>query len=102
MTLSTHLPSKEYNTMVLSKEQIDAINKTIEQQTKKSLVEFDKTLDVVVDKLAAEGWTLPAEIDIYAVNVIGKSNNSFDLNGFLNIYFSQDDYSITKKIIMGF
>ena len=88
--------------MVLSKEQIDAINKTIEQQTKKSLVEFDKTLDVVVDKLAAEGWTLPAEIDIYAVNVIGKSNNSFDLNGFLNIYFSQDDYSITKKIIMGF
>lgn len=85
----------------LSKEQIDAISKTIEQQTKKSLVEFDKTLDVVVDKLAVEGWTLPAEIDIYAANVIGKSNNNFNLNGFLNMYFSQDDYSITRKIIDG-
>ena len=87
--------------MNLSKEQIDAISKTIEQQTKKSLVEFDKTLDVVVDKLAVEGWTLPAEIDIYAANVIGKSNNNFNLNGFLNMYFSQDDYSITRKIIDG-
>lgn len=89
----------------LSKEQMDALSKAIKEdfkeRTEKSLTEFDKTLDAVVDKLAVEGWTLPAELSIYAVNVIGKSDEISDLNGFLSMYFSQDDYRITKNMVDG-
>ncbi len=96
---------KDYIMLNLSKEQMDvlynAIKENIEKQKEKSIIEFDKTLDVVVDKLAVEGWTLPAELGIYAVNTIGNTDDINDVDGFLKMYFSQDDYLFTKNIIVG-
>ena len=57
----------------------DAFQKHLEEETKKSIAQFDKTLDSVVDKLSVEGWTLPAELGIYAVNVIGQTDEIDDI-----------------------
>lgn len=77
----------------------DAFQKHLEEETKKSIAQFDKTLDSVVDKLSVEGWTLPAELGIYAVNVIGQTDEIDDINAFLSEYFSRDDYEVTKNMI---
>ena len=77
----------------------DAVHKHIEEETKKSIAQFDKTLGSVVDKLASEGWTLPAELGIYAVNVIGQTDEIEDINAFLAELFTRDDYKVTKNMI---
>ena len=48
----------------------NAFQKHIEEEAKKSVAQLDKTLDSVVDRLSSDGWTLPAELGKYAVNVI--------------------------------
>ena len=62
----------------LTGEQIEQLQIAIQEHTKKQaeqrVKEFDHTLDVLVDKLSAKGWTLPAELGIYAVNVIGHTD----------------------------
>lgn len=87
----------------LSEEQMSALSKAVKQQveseTAKSLNEFDKTLDMVVDKLAQEGWTLPAELGIYAINVIGKTDEIADINNFLYQYYLQDNYHVAQDMI---
>ena len=40
---------------------------SISKKAEESVQAFDKELDVVVSKLSTEGWTLPAELNIYAV-----------------------------------
>ena len=45
-------------------------------------------MDVVIDKLALYGWTLPAELSIYDVNVIGQTNDIEDINKFLLCFFA--------------
>ena len=91
------------NLQDLTPEQIkklqDAFHKHIEEETKKSIAQFDKTLDSVVDKLASEGWTLPAELGIYAVNVIGQTDEIEDINTFLAELFTREDYKVTKSMI---
>lgn len=87
----------------LSEEQqnvfIEAMNKHIQEETKKSVVAFDKTLDGVTDKLKPIGWTLPAELGIYAINVIGNTEEITDIEKFFETYFTQDDYKFTKAMI---
>ena len=77
----------------------DAFHKRIEEETKKSIAQFDKTLDSVVDKLVPDGWTLPVELGINAVNVIGQTAEIEDINAFLADYFTCDDYKVTKSMI---
>ena len=50
-----------------------AMRKRVEEEAKNSVLELDRTLDVVVSKLVNEGWTLPAELPIAAVNALGKT-----------------------------
>lgn len=78
-----------------------AFQQHVQQQAEESLKEFDKTLDAVVDKLSKEGWTLPAELGIYAVNVIGQTEEIKDINAFLCDYFTRNDYEVTKNMIEG-
>ena len=87
----------------LTSEQIqklqDAIRMHVEAETKKSVAQFDKTLDSVVDKLSSDGWTLPAELGIYAVNIIGQTEEIEDINAFLADYFTCDEYRVAKRMI---
>ena len=89
----------------LTGEQIEQLQIAIQEHAKKQaeqrVKEFDHTLDVLVDKLSAEGWTLPAELGIYAVNVIGQTDEIEDINAFLREYFTCNDYKVTKKMIDG-
>lgn len=89
--------------MELSKEQMDLLNGAIQQYVKeqadKNMLQLDKTLSTVVDKLAGEGWTLPAELGIYAVNTIGNTEGISDVNKFLLWYFTDDRYFHAKKML---
>lgn len=81
------------------KKLMSAINEHIHEETKKSMGDFDKTLDNVTDKLKHIGWTLPAELGIYAVNVIGNTEEISNIEKFFEMYFTQDDYKFTRKMI---
>ena len=82
--------------MDLTKEQMEkvavVIQEHIKKQTKQSMIEYDKTLSAVVDKLEACGWTLPTELGIYAVNVIGNTDEITNIDKFLLWYFTENEY----------
>ena len=78
-----------------------AMYEKIDAETKKSVMEFDKTLDVAVSKLAAEGWTLPAELSMAAINALGKTSRLDDVNSFMSSFYSYDDYKNMKAMIKG-
>lgn len=96
---------EEYEMLNLSKEQIEqlqiAMKKSVEEEAKRSVSELDKTLDVVVTKLVAEGWTLPAELPISAVNALGNTDELDDVNPFMEQFYSYDDYRNMKSMIKG-
>ena len=71
----------------------------INERVKKGIQEFDITLSTVIDKLSPEGWTLPASLNIYAVNVIGQTDEIQDINEFLKWHFTHDEYSVLKDIM---
>lgn len=75
------------------------INEHIQKETKKNMVAFDKTLDSVTDKLKDVGWTLPAELGIYVVNVIGNTGEISDIENFFEMYFTHEDYKYTRRMI---
>lgn len=87
----------------LNKEQLEqlqaAMRKNIEEEAIKSVSELDKTLDTVVTKLIAEGWTLPAELPIAAVNALGNTDELDGVNSFMQQFYSYDDYRHMKAMI---
>lgn len=83
----------------LTKEQIDAIQKAILQKAEESVQEFDKELDVVVNKLSSEGWTLPAELNIYAVKTIANTNKLDDINTFFHWFYTTENYQKIKDMV---
>ena len=89
----------------LSEEQLEqlqaAMKKHIEEETKKSVAELDKTLDTAVAKLVTEGWTLPAELPITAVNALGNTSELDDVNTFMEQFYTYDDYRNMKAMIKG-
>ena len=91
--------------MDLTKEQIEkvtvAMQEHIKVQTEQSMIEYDKTLAIVVDKLETCGWTLPTELGIYAINVIGKTNEIYDIEKFLLWYFTENEYEHFQNMIRG-
>ena len=85
----------------LTKEQMEAIQKAISKKAEESVQEFDKELDVVVSNLSTEGWTLPAELNIYAVKTIANTNKLDDINAFLKWFFTTEDFQKTKDMVNG-
>lgn len=89
----------------LSEEQLEqlqvAMKKHIEEEAKKSVSELDKTLDTAVAKLVAEGWTLPAELPITAINALGNTNELDDVNTFMEQFYTYDDYRNMKAMTKG-
>ena len=71
--------------------------------TEQSLIEYEKTLLSVVEKLESYGWTLPTELGIYAINVIGKTDKISDIDKFFVGFFSDNRYehfnNMIKKIL---
>ena len=89
----------------LSEEQLAAlqsvVNQRINEEANKNVSEFDKTLDVAVSKLVTEGWTLPAELPIAAINAFGKTSELDDINSFMADFYSFDNYRNMKAMIKG-
>ena len=87
----------------LSKEQIEqiqvAMKKYFDEEVKKKVSELDKTLDVAVEKLVKEGWTLPAELPITAVNALGNTDILDDVNSFMEQFYAYDDYRNMKAML---
>lgn len=79
----------------------DALQEFIKKQTEQSMMEYDRTLANVVDKLEIYGWTLPAELNVYAANVIGKTDEVTDVDGFMLELYTGDEYERYKKMIDG-
>lgn len=77
------------------------LKKHIDEKAKRSVTELDKTLDVAVSKLVAEGWTLPAELPFATISALGNSSILDDVNGFMTAFYSYDDYRNIKNIIIG-
>lgn len=86
-----------------SKELLAMIRNNLKKKTEQSMVEYDKMLLAAVDKLEGEGWTLPTELGIYAINIIGKTDEISDINKFLVEFFSMNQYerldNMVKKIL---
>lgn len=81
-------------------EQLQAtMRKNIEEEAIKRVSESDKILDIVVTKLIAEGWTLPSELSIAAVNALGNTDELDDVNSFMQLFYSYDDYRHMKAMI---
>lgn len=89
----------------LDKEQFEqlqvAMKKHVEDEAKKSVSELDKILGTVVAKLVAEGWTLPAELPIAAVNALGNTNELDDVNEFMEQFYTYDNYRNMKTMVKG-
>lgn len=85
----------------LTKEQIEAIQKIISQKAEENVKELDTELDIVVNKLSAEGWTLPAELNIFALKTIANTSKLDDINTFLHWLFTTENYQKTKDMIAG-
>ena len=85
----------------LTKEQMEVIQKAISKKAEESVQEFDKELDIVVSKLSTEGWTLPAELNIYALKTIANTNKLDDINAFLKWFFTTEDFRKTKDMVNG-
>lgn len=89
----------------LSKEQIEQIQVDMknyfDEEVKKKVSELDKTLDVAVEKLVKEGWTLPAELPITAVNALGNTDILDDVNSFMEQFYAYDDYRNMKAMLKG-
>lgn len=87
----------------LSKEQIEQIQVDMknyfDEEVKKKASELDKTLDVAVEKLVKEGWTLPAELPITAVNALGNTDILDDVNSFMEQFYAYDDYRNMKAML---
>ena len=87
----------------LTPEQLAILNEKIikssKEEARKRVEELDKKLDIVVDKLSKKGWTLPAEIGIYAVEKLAQTNELDDVNLFLKSYFIEEDYFHAKNMI---
>lgn len=81
----------------LTKEQMEVIQKAISKKAEESVQEFDKELDIVVSKLSTEGWTLPAELNIYAVKTIANTNKLDDINAFLKWFFYNRRFSENQR-----
>ena len=97
----TDLQTKQEEIKKQIEEQMEAIQKAISKKAEESVQEFDKELDVVVSKLSTEGWTLPAELNIYAVKTIANTNKLDDINAFLKWFFTTEDFQKTKDMVNG-
>ncbi len=89
--------------MNLSQERMNELRKSMQDQiyenTTRSIDEFDETLDKLIDKLASEGWTLPAELGTYAVNALSNIEEIEGINQFLVMFFKQNDYELANKMV---
>lgn len=83
------------------KKLMKTINKHIEIEAQKGVAELDKALDVAVQKLADEGWTLPAELPITAIYALGQTTKLDNVNDFMKLFYSYDDYKNMKNMLDG-
>lgn len=83
----------------LTAEQLAAIRTAINEGAEAELAKFDKELDIVVNRLATEGWTLPSELGIYAVKRLADSDEIKDVNAFLQWYYTEENYFHTELMV---
>ncbi|TMN21852.1 hypothetical protein [Lentibacillus cibarius] len=79
----------------LSEEQLSKIQTNFKEKVKKDAEEmseqFSRTLDNVITKIDETGWTLPIEMAIYPINVLGQTSEIKDINQFFYWYFTENE-----------
>ena len=89
----------------LTEEQMQRLQKAVaeqaEEKAKEAVTRLDKTLDIAVDKLVKKGWTLPAELNLPAINALGNKNALDDVDAFMQMVYSCDEYKNIKNMIKG-
>lgn len=79
----------------LSEEQLSKIQSNLKEKVKKGAEEmseqFSRTLDNVITKIDETGWTLPTEMAIYPINVLGQTSEIKDINQFFYWYFTENE-----------
>ncbi|MDM5332873.1 hypothetical protein QUF56_06490 [Ureibacillus composti] len=89
----------------LTEEQRFKIQADFKEKVKKDAEEmseqFSKTLNNVITKIDETGWTLPTEMAIYPIKVLGQTNEIKDINQFFHFYFTVDESRNFKGLVEG-
>lgn len=83
----------------LTAKELADFNKALAQKSDDAMKTFDKELDIAVNKLSAEGWTLPGEWGVFLIKRLANTNEIDDLNTFLQWYFTQEDSFHVKRMV---
>lgn len=73
--------------------------KNAKKESEKMSLQMSKTLDNVVKKIDGIGWTLPPEMAIYPINVLGRTDKIKDVNEFFYWYFTANESYNFKGLI---
>ncbi len=88
---------------IINEEVMSKIKASMDEKSKIMKDELFKTLESVVNKLDTTGWTLPPEMAIYPIKILGNTNEIKDIDGFFHKYFIGNDKlnfkSLTTKIL---
>ena len=98
--ISDPIPKKNrYDIEEMLKKRNESINKQLLKNKEEFRNKFDKTLRVCVDKFSQEGWTIPSNLTMYAINTIGNTEDIEDIDEFLKWYFSDDNYRMLLDMV---
>lgn len=63
--------------------------------------EEEATLAVAVNKLTEFGWTLPPEMKVFMVDLLGKTNAVEDIDRFMYRFYTDDEYEFFNRMTKG-
>lgn len=70
----------------------------IENNAKRMQSDFSAVLDNVISKLDDTGWTLPPEMSIYPIKILGSTNKIKNIDKFFCEYFTINEEMNFKKL----
>lgn len=70
----------------------------VENNAKKMQDEFSLILENVINKLDVTGWTLPPEMAIYPIKILGSTNKIKDIDEFFCEYFTTNEEMHFKSL----
>jgi hypothetical protein len=85
----------EEQSLLLKKE----FEERAKQEAEKMSLQLSKTLDNVISKIDETGWTLPTQMALYPINVLGRTDKIKDVNEFFYWYFTENENYNFKKLI---
>lgn len=82
-----------------SAEQHATYREAINNKEEWAIQKFDDEISSVVNKIATEGWTLPADFGIIAIKVLSTMNTATEINDYLKQYYTHENCFRLKMIL---